>query len=274
MVEVAQLVEVFIQEHGMLQLQLGAVKMRFVKKVALAADEAHERHDQMFPVGVDGWIGDLGEELLEIVVEKLRAVRQHGKGGVVPHGKYGFLGVLRHGLQHDGDLFAAVAVEPLTRKKRSPVDAHRTRRLKETLEFDPVLFEPVPVGLAPGYGRLDFIIVEDAVAGSIDQEHLSRCQASLLQDLFGRDVEHAHLGGHDHLAALGDDIAGRPQTVAVEGGADFYAIGKGKGGRAVPRLHDRGMVFVKCPFVFADVVLGAERLGHHHGHGMLDGAAA
>ena len=54
----------------------------------------------------------------------------------------------------------------------------------------------------------------------------------------------------------------------------FDAVGKGDGRRAVPRLHDRGMIFVKCPFVFADMVLGAESLGHHHHHGMLHRAAA
>jgi hypothetical protein len=35
----------------------------------------------------------------------------------------------------------------------------------------------------------------------------------------------------------GDEVAGGPQAVAVQRGADLAAIGEGNGGRAVPRLH-------------------------------------
>ena len=54
----------------MRQLELVAVLRGFVEQIPLASHEAHERHDEVFAVRIDGRIGDLGEELLEIVVEE------------------------------------------------------------------------------------------------------------------------------------------------------------------------------------------------------------
>ena len=48
-------------------------------------------------MAVDGRIGDLGEELLEVVVEQLRPVGEHGQGGVVAHRADRFGAVAGHG---------------------------------------------------------------------------------------------------------------------------------------------------------------------------------
>ena len=50
----------------------------------------------------------------------------------------------------------------------------------------------------------------------VDQEHAAGLQAILVQHVVGRDVEHADLGGHDHEAVLGHDVARRAQAVAIE----------------------------------------------------------
>ena len=42
-------------------------------------------------------------------------------------------------------------------------------------------------------------------------------------------------------SSLGDEIARRAQAVAVERRADLAAVGEGDRGRAVPRLHQRGV---------------------------------
>ena len=47
------------------------------------------------------------------------------------------------------------------------------------------------------------------------------------------------------MVVVGDDVARRPQPVAVQRGADLAAVGEGDRGRAVPRLHQRGVVFVE-----------------------------
>ena len=54
-------------------------------------------HDQFFSDGIDGRIGDLGEELAEVVIEEARATREDGEGGIVAHGTGRFFGVFEHG---------------------------------------------------------------------------------------------------------------------------------------------------------------------------------
>ena len=57
--------------------------------------------------------------------------------------------------------------------------------------------------------------------------------------------KHAHLGGHDDHVVLGDQIACRAQTVAVERGADLAPVGEGDRSRSVPGLHRGGVIFVE-----------------------------
>jgi hypothetical protein len=55
------------------------------------------RHDQFFSDGIDGGIGDLGEELAEVVIKEARPTREDGEGGIVAHRTGGFFGVFEHG---------------------------------------------------------------------------------------------------------------------------------------------------------------------------------
>ena len=94
------------------------------------------------------------------------------------------------------------------------------------------------------------VIADDAPLGQIDQEHAARLQSALRFHHLRRNIEHAHLGRHDDQIVLGDIIARRPQPIAIEDGADAGAVGEGDRRRAVPRLHQARMIFVKrllCP---------------------------
>ena len=55
----------------------------------------------------------------------------------------------------------------------------------------------------------------------------------------------ADLGGEDHEVVVGDNIARRPQAVAIQRRADLAAVGERHRRRAVPGLHHRRMVFVE-----------------------------
>ncbi len=79
----------------MRELEGVAVLRRLVEDVALGADVADERHDQLFANGIDGRIGDLGEELPEVVEERLRAVGQAGERRVGAHGADGLFAASR-----------------------------------------------------------------------------------------------------------------------------------------------------------------------------------
>ena len=67
---------------------------------------------------------------------------------------------------------------------------------------------------------LDLLVGDDAALDGVDQEDPARVQPLLDQDVFGRDVEHADLGRHDHQVVLGHVVARRTEAVAVEDRAD------------------------------------------------------
>ncbi|GJD02058.1 hypothetical protein ColKHC_10883 [Colletotrichum higginsianum] len=85
---------------------LGAVHL---EQVALRTDVTLERHDDRLADGVDGRVGDLGEELAEVLVQKARRLGQASQGGIVTHGTEGFLLVRGHGGQKQAHLLVGVA---------------------------------------------------------------------------------------------------------------------------------------------------------------------
>jgi hypothetical protein len=62
----------------MLHAQQVAVLGSLVENVLLAPDVADERHHHLFADRVDGRIGHLREQLLEVVEQRLRPVGQAG----------------------------------------------------------------------------------------------------------------------------------------------------------------------------------------------------
>ena len=61
------------------------------------ADVADERHHHLFADGIDGRIGDLREELLEVIEQRLRLIGEAGQRRVGAHGADGLLAVVGHG---------------------------------------------------------------------------------------------------------------------------------------------------------------------------------
>ena len=73
-------------EDGLLDLQPHLRVDRVdVQQVGLGADEAVQRHHDGLADRVDRRVGHLGEQLLEVVVQRLVLVRQHRQRGVVAH---------------------------------------------------------------------------------------------------------------------------------------------------------------------------------------------
>ena len=69
-------------------------------------------------------------------------------------------------------------------------------------------------------------------------------------------------------------IATGTQPVAVEYGTDVFAVGKSNRGRAIPRLHDAGVVLVKIALRLCHVFVLLPRLGDHQQHRLLQRATA
>ena len=84
--DAAQFLQIAIGQDGMRQLQRVAVLRRLVQDVALGADVAGERHHHLFADRIDRRVGDLREQLLEVVEQRLRLVGETGQRRVGAHG--------------------------------------------------------------------------------------------------------------------------------------------------------------------------------------------
>ena len=247
-----------------------------VEQVGLGADERHQRHDHLLADRIDRRVGHLREELAEVVVEGLRAIRQDGQRRIVAHRADGFLARGGHGLKDELVVFLrpAEGLLAVEQRERGAVGADGDIRGRgQRIELHAQAFDPLAVGVRVGKLRLDLGIVDDATLLKIDQQHLAWLQAPFLDDAAFRDGQRARFGGHDHHVVVGDQVARGAQSVAVERSADLAAIGERDRGGAVPRLHHRGVVFVEGPAARVHVRVLLPGFGNHHHHGVRGGVA-
>ena len=274
-VDAAQRRQVRVLQDGNRQPDLPAgVGPRF-EQVALGAERQRGRGDEFLADRVDGRVRHLREQLLEVVVQKLRLVGQHGQRRVRAHGADGLDLVQRHRADVDPEILEAVA-EGAQALQRGFVVAFRgaVRGRRQPVEIHGVAVEPVAVRPGRHDVAFQFLVADDTALFGIDQEHAARLQAALLQHAVGRHVQHADLGAHHDQVVLRHVIARRPQPVAVEHRADARPVRERDGGRAVPRLHQAVVVFVERPLVVGHARVFLPRLGDHHHHGVGQRAAA
>jgi hypothetical protein len=164
-----------------------------VEQVGLGADEGHQRHHDGFADRVDRRVRHLREQLLEVVVERLVAVAQHGQRAVVAHRSDGLLAGLRHGCQQELDVFlgGAEGLLAVQQAHRALGRAGGFAVLLEVVEPDAQVLDPLLVGLAVGEVGLEFLVVDHAALFQVDQEHLAGLQAPLAHDLGVRHRQHA-----------------------------------------------------------------------------------
>ena len=206
---------------------------------------AHRRH-QLLADGVERRVGHLREQLLEVVVEQPRPIRQHRQRRVGAHRADRLFAVVGHRRQQQAQILVRVAERLLAAAARvSWLGRRQIRRRRQILDVDQVLGQPLRVGMRRREIALDLLVGDDAALHGVDQEDPARVQPLLEQDVLRRDVEHADLGRHDDEVVLRHVVARRPQAVAIEHRADHRAVGEGDRRRAVPRLHQRRVVLVE-----------------------------
>ena len=218
---------------------------RFGEEVLFGPDRGVDRRDQFFADGVQGGIGDLGEQLLEVVEQQLRLVGQDGDRRVVAHGPHGFVAMGRHRADEDLQLLAGVSKGSLPFFQRHQVERGHVVGLRQVVQVRHVLVQPGAIGLARADLVLDLGIGHDAAADRVDQEQASGLQPTPREDPFGRDIQHAGFGRADDEIILRHHVPEGPQSVAVQGRADAVAVAGRDEGGTVPRFHEAGVVFVE-----------------------------
>ncbi len=261
-----QLGHVLVAEDRVTQFQHPAVLGAFLENIVVPARKGEERHHEAFPLGIQRRVRDLGEHLLEVVEEQLRALAEYRQGRVRTHGTHGFLTVQGHGGHDSVQIFLGVTEGPKPRGDGALVVAGGRTGSQQASQGDAILLQPAPIGLLPGDAALDLVVVENAALGGVGEDHPSRPQLALHADALGFEGDDTGLAGHDEQTIGGDDVAAGPQAAAVEGPAHHDAIREDHGGRAIPGFHEGAMVLIEAPQVLADLAVLGKGLGDHHHH--------
>ena len=129
-----------------------------------------------------------------------------------------------------------------------------------------VFHHPAAIWAAAGIERLQFRVFHEPVIDKVDPKNGAGAEAAAACDCFRRNVEYACFGGEHEKTVFRQRPARGSEPVAVERRTESDAIGECDGGRAIPRFHKCGVVFVERSHVVAHVVFRAPRLRNQHHH--------
>ena len=271
----ADLLEVLIGEDRLADLKALALRVAFqIEDVRAWADERHEAHHELFADRIDRRVRHLREVLLEVGVKQLRLAGERRQRRVRAHGADRFLARDRHGREEHRHVFLRVA-ERLLAIEQGHVRA-RGARLDglHVLKHHLRALEPLAVGMRGRQRALHLVVGDDAAFLQIDEQHLARLETPLLDDLLFRNRQHADFRSHDDEIVVGDDVARGAQAVTVQRGANLATVREGHGRRAVPRLHQRGMILVEGAALLIHQRVASPRLGDEHHHRVSERIAA
>ncbi len=113
------------------------------------------------------------------------------------------------GVEQDAQVFLGVAEGDLPAHDGLVVRLH-ARTVGQRLDVEQSGVQPLSVGPLSGEGFLELVVSHDAAGRGVDEEHLSRLQPTLGDDLRGRHVEHAALAREDDSVVEGAPPASRP----------------------------------------------------------------
>ena len=184
--------ELFVGQHRARQLEPAAIARARIEQVAFRAQPHVRRGDDLLADAVDGRVGDLREQLLEVVVQHARLLRERRQRRVVAHGADAFVAVARHRRHEDALVFEGVAERHLALGER-----HGLRRAAvsgaagRSLRCTRCCFSQSAYGRSLMICCLDLLVFDDAAQLGVHQEHAARLQPALAHDLLGREVEHA-----------------------------------------------------------------------------------
>ncbi len=269
MADRADLLEIAIGQDRLAHLEALLAGGTFhIEQVRPRPDERDEAHHGLLADRIDRRVRHLREILLEVGVERLRLVGQSRERGVGTHRADSFLASDGHGRHEQLEVFLAIAEGLLSIEQRDVGARGAGNDGLEVFEHDLGVLHPLRVGMRGGELALDLLVGDDAALLQVDEQHLARLQAPGFDDGLVGNRQHAHLGGENDEAILGHEVAGGPEAVAVEGRADLASVGEADSGRAIPWLHQGGMILVECLALLAHERVAGPGLRDQHHHGM------
>ena len=105
----SDLLQLGIRQNGLLHLDAAAGLRRLFHDIRFRADVGHQRHDQLLANRINRRVGDLREELLEILEQELGALGEHRQGGIGSHGGDRFFAGDHHRREHHLELLDGIA---------------------------------------------------------------------------------------------------------------------------------------------------------------------
>ena len=189
LVEVLDLHKLDARKNRVLHLEHAAVVGLILQQITIGADVDGRIRDDLLAEGVDRRVGDLCEELLEVIEQKLVLLAQHGERNIVAHRRGLLDAVLRHREDHGLHVLIAVAenlIETVTHLLRVRRDL--AVRDLQILDVEEVPVEPLTVRLTCRIGFLALLVRDDALRLRVDEQHTARLESGLLHDVLRVNV--------------------------------------------------------------------------------------
>ena len=244
-------------------------------------DHRDQAHHQLLADRVDRRVGDLGEVLLEVIVEQLRRGSRAPRCGVsVPIEPIGSSPVAPPSARGrtagpPGCSRTPAGDRAALRDRSAGGRARRPRSVGQLLQLELGRLRATPHRAASARVLLDLLVLDDAA--------LLRCRSAASCPAAGATCGRCCSSGtgstptSEAMITWSSSVTMKragPQAVAVQRRADLAAVGEGDGRRAVPRLHQRGVVFVESLALGIHQRIAGPGLRDQHHHRMGQRIAA
>ena len=273
LVDLPEFFQLFVGENRLLQADERATLRSGIQETTARTDHRVRGRDDFFADRINRRVRDLREQLLEIVIQQLRLVREHRQWRVRAHRAQRLHAIAGHGADDEAQVFKCVAKRLLMLQNRDVRRMRILRGLRQVFQQQMMLVQPGAIGMGLGIFLFQLLVRNNASLLGINEEHAARLEAALDGHALGFHRQHAGFGSHDHDVVLRHIVTRRPQTIAVQTRANADAIGERHGGGTVPRLNQAGMKFVERAAVGVHALMIFPRFGNHHHHGVRQFAA-
>ena len=197
-----QLAQLALREHRRVEDHVVHRFRARVEDVGFLAQLRGQRHHAVFAQGIDRRVGDLGEGLAEIIVQRTRLPAQHRHRRVIAHRTGGFLFGLRQRAQHELHFLVGQLEQLVIAAQGFFVEGFLDQRWIDQfgLQIRHALLQPLLVWRAAAVDAVHRFAVQQVAALEVDGHHLARAQLALAGDALGRQFPHAGFGGDQEMA--------------------------------------------------------------------------